>query len=161
MRGEDEATRLADQASVRAVIEKYMFALDRRDEAKLLEVFTEDADLSYHGGQMRMTGGAQFVEAGVRMVEQFNATSHNVHSFHATIDGDTAVADFIAIATLVDADKEQVVVRGIHYLDDLVRLSTGWCVRRRQHTPQWQYEVPTANVAFPQMSRMPETFRPT
>ena len=139
---------LLEQVVIRGVVEKYMFALDRLSEELLVDLFTEGAELSYLGGELAMTGGAEFYLAAKAAMRPFRATSHNVHSFLAVVDGDTATADFIAIATLFNETEQVVCVRGIHYLDSLVKQPTGWRIARRVHTPQWQYELPSAKLTL-------------
>lgn len=48
---------VTDKLAIKAVIEQYAYALDRRDVELMRSCFTSDADLSYLGGLRRYVGG--------------------------------------------------------------------------------------------------------
>ncbi len=132
--------RLLDEAGVREVIGKYFFALDRREFEILEHCFTEDAKGEYDGGKALYDGRPAILDA-MRPIEKFKSTSHVTSSMAITIDSQGAKADTYALAFLTLNDRPLVLVRGLQYLDRLVRSPQGWRICHRIHIPLWQYEI--------------------
>jgi hypothetical protein len=54
------------------------------------------------------------------------------------VRGDEADATSNAVVYGVRGEPPQMRVRGVRYLDLLVRTTDGWRIRRRTHRPQWE-----------------------
>lgn len=138
-----------DKLGIRAVIERYAYALDRRDIEMMRGCFTSDADLSYLGGLRHYVGGAAFAADLHANLAPFGITNHAVSSLRITVDGDLAQADMHLFATMPLKQEPKVLIRGVRVRDEYRRTSTGWLVSKRRHEPFLQYEVATSPVAFP------------
>ncbi len=139
--------RLLDEAAVREVIRNYFYGLDRRDFVILKDCFTEDAKGEYDAGKA-LYEGREAILGALRPIAQFKSTSHVTSSTAITIDGEHAKADTYAVAFLVLDGERRVLVRGLQYLDQLVRSPEGWRIRHRIHIPTWQYDVDSVPPAL-------------
>lgn len=138
-----------DHAAVREALEKYVYALDRRDASRLVDCFTDGAQISHHGGQTHYVGGREFASSALTALGQFAGMNHAISSVGIAISGDSAEADYYVIATLVKSSEPVAIIRGVHFSETLVRTRSGWRVDRREHTPKWQFELPTTRIEFP------------
>jgi hypothetical protein len=138
--------RVIDEAAVRQVIGNYFYAVDRRDFIMLKDCFTEDAKGEYDAGKVVYEGRDAILD-GLQGIVQFKSTSHVTSSMFISIDGEDAKADTFAVAFLVLEGIPRVLVRGLQYIDHLVRTRAGWRIGRRIHIPRWQYEVASVEPA--------------
>lgn len=138
-----------DKIAIKGVIDRYAYAMDRRDVELMRGCFTSDADLSYLSGLRRYAGGDAFADSLLANLEPFGAINHSVSSLHITVDGETAQADMHIFATMVVKADAKVLVRGVRVRDEYRRTDTGWLVSKRRHEPFLQYEVPSTAIAFP------------
>jgi len=144
--------KLLDQAAIRDVIGQYFYSLDRRDFAALTACFTSDAHGEYDGGKTIHVGREAIIEA-LRGITQFKFSNHMIGSMMIEVDGDRAKADTYGVAFLVIDDGEgkgRILVRGLRYLDGLVKRLEGWRISHRVHIPIWQYEAVSVPPAIPQ-----------
>lgn len=142
-----------DKFAIKAVIEQYAYALDRRDVELMRSCFTSDADLSYLGGLRHYVGGDAFADSLLANLEPFGTINHSVSSLHITVNGDKAEADMHIFATMELKETAKVLIRGVRVTDEYRRTDTGWLVSKRKHVPVLQYEVPTTPVAFPGIAK--------
>lgn len=138
-----------DKIAIKGVIERYAYAMDRRDVELMRSCFTSDADLSYLGGLRHYAGGDAFADSLIANLEPFGAINHSVSSLHITVDGDAAKADMHFFATMVVKAEAKVLIRGVGVTDEYKRTDSGWLISKRKHVPFLQYEVPTTTIAFP------------
>ncbi|MFC2001962.1 nuclear transport factor 2 family protein [Chloroflexota bacterium] len=141
---------LLDRSSIRDIIDRYFFALDRRDWDELSSCFTSDARWESSSDNVVITGNKAIVER-LHFVAKFSASSHMPSSQSIKISGDTAAADTFALVHLVfgPIDNGRIFVRGLRYLDEFVRTAEGWRIQHRRHIPIWQYvaeTVPTFTI---------------
>lgn len=106
-----------------------------------LRAFTTDATLSLFGGKqvLKVSDISDIVASG-KIVVPHEHTSHAPSNQVVTVTGDAATADTLVTCHLVGADG-RVQVRGLRYLNDLVRTADGWRISHRQHFVLWQYEA--------------------
>ncbi|KIW77309.1 hypothetical protein Z517_09755 [Fonsecaea pedrosoi CBS 271.37] len=157
-------TAAADEAAIRRLLDQYCHGLDRRNFELLRDVFTPDADLSYCGGLRRFVGGESMRDVIVDLNAAFGPVDHALSSLLITVDtdghGDTARAEYHIKATMLKADEPKIVIRVVDFRDELRRTPAGWRVSKRQHTPMFQYELPSTKIDFPGVGgveyRMPE-----
>ncbi|MCC6533375.1 MAG: nuclear transport factor 2 family protein [Burkholderiales bacterium] len=138
------------KAQVREVLESYFHALDAREEERLAACFTPDAVATHHSGsdsEFTLTGNAEIARYFVALMGTFDASNHNASNAVIRASGDSASADTFAIATVVAADRIR--VRGLRYLDELVRSAGRWRIARRTHIPLWQYETAPVKPHLP------------
>ena len=140
--------RLLDESAIRDLLMRYFYGVDRR-QMDPDSLFAEDVVLEMFGGAVKVQGLKAIKEGGLAgnraPARPFQISSHGPTSMRITVDGDTAEADTFIVACLVfqpqDGEKGRVLVRGIQYLDKLVRLPQGWRIRQRLHKPLWQFEA--------------------
>ena len=143
---------LLDQQRVRNVLERYLYAVDSRDEKALASCFTADAKAHYHKGYatevflQRNTEIAKFL---LDRTSVYSSTNHLTSNASITIDGDRANAITHAIAHVITSSDGRVLVRGLRYIDELVRAADGWSIQSRVHVPLWQYEAASVPPAIP------------
>ena len=144
------AASLMDKAAVREVLESYFHGLDAREESRLAACFTEDAVATHHKGsdsEFALTGGAAIASYFCRLMGAFTATNHTLGNSVIQVSGDKANADTFAIATVVIEGRVR--VRGIKYVDELVRTSRQWRICKRTHIQLWQYEADAVKPSLP------------
>ena len=144
---------LFDRMLIRERLELYMSALDRLDRELVIDCFTEDAELEYDVKPERYVGGAQFFEALSQVFARFSSTNHALSNSQVIVSGDTARVESRATAVLVDKESQRTSIRGVRYLDDLVRCGNDWKIRRRIHQPLWQYDVDGAACILPGLTK--------
>ena len=147
---------LKDKADIRETLERYWYGEDRCAPDIVASVFTVDARY----GKIRGRDGVQRVMSGGGLAA-YDSMQHCVGSSRIVVDGDTATADTMAIGFDVgeDRDGERVCfVRGLRYIDKLVRTTDGWEIAERSgyddvdfgHDTCWQFEAKTTELFQPQ-----------
>ncbi len=136
MLGMPDRARPTSSTSARRCM-RYWAGFDRGDRDLMLSAFTPDATLSLFGGERTMSvadlaAGGSAPQTAQRM--------HAPGSQVITVDGDRVTADTFVVSHLVP-DEGPILVRGLRYLEDLVRTDDGWRVRHLQHFQLWQYDV--------------------
>jgi ketosteroid isomerase-like protein len=117
---------------------RYWAGFDRGDLDLYLRAFTPDATLSLFGGSQVVA--INDASARGMLGGAFDHTCHTPASQVVVVTGDTATADSLVVAQLVPRDGP-ILVRGLRYLDELVRADGGWRIRHRQHFVLWQYDA--------------------
>lgn len=138
----------SDRLAVREVLERYTYAMDRRDKVLMRSCFTPDADLSYFGG-LRHFSGNEFADTFVSSLEAFGFIDHSISSLRITVDADVAAVDMHLCATMALKGAPTVLIRWVQVTDELVREQSGWKITKRRHVPFLQYESPTSAIDFP------------
>ena len=134
---------LADREAIRALVQGYAVAVDRKDWARVRACFTADAVCDYAWFRGDLDTVLAHIERGLA---QFQTTMHLLGNHLAEIAGDTATAETYAVchhrlqAPNGLADR----IVGMRYLDGLVRTPDGWRVRRRDVVVDWQRLDPVA-----------------
>jgi len=145
-----DAAALADRLCIRETLERYFHGLDSRDEDELAACFADDAVATHHKGsdtEFTLSGGREIARYFCTLMRKYAASHHTASNAVIRVAGDTASADTFATVHIVSG--EQMRVRGIRYLDDLVRKDGGWRIRGRTHIPLWQFEVPAVKPFLP------------
>ncbi len=146
---------LLDQSSIKDVVGRYFFSLDRRDWGVLSSCFTSDACWESSSDNVARMGIEAIIKK-LQDVARFSATSHMPSSQSIKVSGDNAAADTFALVHCVlgPVDHGQVFVRGLRYLDEFVRTAEGWRIKHRRHIPIWQYVADTVPAVFPPQQRV-------
>jgi hypothetical protein len=147
-----EITALQEQQRIRNVLERYLFAIDTRDEAAVASCFMADATAQYHKGfatEVFLKENRAIAKFLLDRTSVYSTTNHTTSNASITINGDRARAVTHAIAHVVVASPAKVLIRGLRYEDDLVRRPDGWFIRHRVHNPLWQYEADSIPPAIP------------
>jgi hypothetical protein len=133
-----------DRTAVREAMLRYATAIDRRDDALLAACFAEDVHCVLEGIDLR----------GVDDVVSFISTNlarppivgfaHMLNNIAVDIDGDRAHAETDALSYLITDAGEgaRLRLRGLRYVDELVRGDDGWLIRDHVHRPVWEHTFP-------------------
>jgi hypothetical protein len=144
------ALEFIEKAQVREVLENYFQGLDTRDETRLAACFTEDALAIHHSGsdtEFSLSGGAHIAHYFSTLMPKFLATTHACCNLVVQLNGDMASASTFAIAHVVDGPRVR--IRGLRYIDQLVRGSHAWRIQRRTHIQLWQCEADSVTPFLP------------
>lgn len=132
---------LADRVAIRALVDGYAAAADRRDAAAFGALFTPDATLV--GSQLRYEGADQIATIPAKL-DRYERTFHLVANHVVDLAGDTASGEtYCAAHHLHTVDGVQVDrVLHIRYLDDFVRTDDGWRISCRRLEVDWIEDRP-------------------
>lgn len=139
-------TEADDRREIVEVLNQYFFALDSRRRELMAPVFTSTATYEFASDDDR--NGPQpigsFLSTWLDGMVRFAHSSHSMSNVHVVVDGDRAESEIYAVVHLVDRHTEcgQVIIRGIHYRDQLLRTPDGWKIDRRRHRLLWLCVVP-------------------
>src|SRR5690606_5658403 len=114
----------------------------QRDFDGLAACFAPDATSVHHGGAQHFVGGAALAEALATTLATYRSTTHALANLTLNHHEGVVRARYMATVWLVPQWGETVVVRGVSYDDDIVRLDDrSWVIARRLHAQVWQYTV--------------------
>ena len=149
---------MLDRDAIRDTLARYFTGHDRGDPAWVDTAFTATARLYIDGIQVRGPGavppGERAEPRGVPM-NQLLATTHVMGQCEIRLDGDRARAETYAVAYLAlsgEKDRPRMLVRGLRYLDHLVRQGERWLIEERRHQLDWMFET-DATLALPRGQR--------
>ena len=143
----------ADRLALRALVDAYALAVDRRDIPGFLAVFTPDATLTTYepGGRQRgVRHGHDELCAVPPALERYERTLHLVSTHHVEPDGDD---EAVGVAYCeahhhrppdpsVGASSASDRVMFIRYEDRYARRGPGWLIRTRGVHVIWVEEHP-------------------
>ena len=134
-------TDLADRLAIQELVFLYSAIPDDRDYARVAVVFSQGARLVGPGFSLR---GRSAISQGMRAIERYSATMHNVHNHRATITGNTATGEVYCVANhLHEVDGVAWKLDwGIRYRDDYQRGEDGWRIKRRELRVIWEQDLP-------------------
>ena len=153
MTPDEQRQALEDRLDITDLIYRYARRLDAGEVDGVMSCFTDDAYASYNDGATILDGSAQLREFFEMVVERFRTFSVESPSMHimnnvmVALAGDHAEVASKALAYLLPSPDGQVTVRGLEYIDEVVRGSDGWKISRRMHKAQFQYQVDGQSVA--------------
>ncbi|UIF89915.1 nuclear transport factor 2 family protein [Cupriavidus sp. UYPR2.512] len=134
-------SELEHKQAIHALTCRYAQAVDRRDFARLAEVFSPDARLTGPGFRM---DGAQAIVDGMASLGQYSATQHHVHQQMVVLDGDTATGETYCVANhLYEQDGvPRKLDWGIRYQDRFERSQGQWRIAARELVVDWTQDLP-------------------
>ena len=144
----DALQELLDRERIRALASDYAFAVDRRDYARLRELFLPDARLAIYAGEpapeaLRFEArGRDAIEAALRGIERYAVTSHQLGGQSVALEGERARAETRCRAShlfLRDGVRTSLEM-AIRYQDLLVRSGDGWRFAERALAVDWESE---------------------
>jgi len=133
---------------------RYADGVRRGSAEAMAACFSDDASIEYgHGGTWH--GREQILDYFSRALDRAardtplslddrRASTPVVSNLRIELDGDAARCEstVLAIHAGSSGEGESVVVRGTRNVDDVVRTTAGWRIRRRVHSTDWQFAVP-------------------
>ena len=124
---------ISDRLEIQDLMVRYSYAIDNRDWDALDDVFTPDAHIDYSvfGGSVgNLEETKKFLGEAMPM---FTTLQHMVSGTTIEFDGDTASTKTQCHnpMTMGDAEKPDLMVCGLWYVDKLVRTDAGWRIKER------------------------------
>jgi SnoaL-like protein len=124
---------ISDRLEIQDLMVRYSYAIDNRDWDALDDVFTPDAHIDYSvfGGSVgNLAETKAFLAEAMPM---FTTLQHMVSGTTIAFHGDTADAKTQCHnpMTMGDAEKPDLMVCGLWYVDKLVRTADGWRIKER------------------------------
>jgi len=135
-------TDIEAKDAIHALACRYAQAVDRREFARLLSLFTPDALLTGPGFSL---DGAAAIAEGMSALGRYSATQHHVHHQLVDVDGDSASGETYCIANHVYADEAGVPRKldwGVRYHDRYVRHDGQWRIAARTLVVDWTQDLP-------------------
>jgi uncharacterized protein (TIGR02246 family) len=132
---------LEDRLALQDLAARYARAVDRRDYAAFVALFTADGVLCGPGYTMKAHAE---IEKGIRLIEQYEATQHCVHQQLVDVRGGNATGETYCVARHVytkDGVKRKLDM-GVRYQDDYRRELGSWRIARRQLVLDWTQDLP-------------------
>jgi hypothetical protein len=109
--------------------------------------FDPETNTVSSGAQVSGSGANGFAAAlsAINVPSAPIASNHCMSQCVIELDGDTARSETSVNSYLViDGEPRRILVRGIRYLDKLVRLDTGWRIAKRLPSHDWMFEADAA-----------------
>jgi hypothetical protein len=142
--------RATDLVEIRALAERYFYALDTRQLDLLSGCFAPGATMTLEGVTKRFDD-LDLVPEAFRGITAFRSTRHLLTSQHVDFEDQRAAAHALAVAIVVGSDGAAH-IRGISYRDRLVQTADGWRISHREHDAEWQIDAPIVPPALAQAS---------
>ena len=135
------ATSLEDRLALQELSARYARAVDRRDYAAFVTLFTSDGVLCGPGYSLKAHGE---IEQGIRLIAQYEATQHCVHNQLVEVSGDVARGETYCVArhTYAREGVKRKLDMGIRYQDDYRREGGAWRFVRRELVIDWTQDLP-------------------
>lgn len=140
----------ADQLALRALVDRYAIAIDRRDVAALEALFVPDGGIDVHvAGREEPVArlrGPEGLRALVDGVAVYADTLHLVGNFAVTVEADRATAVTYCVAHHLVADVEEPYDERllVVYDDRFTRTTDGWRFTLRVIRRRWTERIPGA-----------------
>jgi hypothetical protein len=148
--------RLEDRAELSDLVLRYFVAADDDDMARLGATFAEDAEFVIGGGFSGGTDRASIVRFIEEDRKNMGVTVHTQNYTLLTFTDDDHASGVVG-AHLELARGGTTVYGAVRYLDDYVRTSEGWKIKRREmatiHVGPW--EDVTTSLTADKRSRWP------
>jgi hypothetical protein len=125
-----------DAEAVRRLARSYALGVDRRDEALVQSLFTDDAVVAGSLGQAPAT---EYVPKLIAGASAYAATQHNITNQYVARVGDDLVVHSYAVALHFGADERGAgdLAMGVVYRDRAIRVDGGWLVSHRFTVVLW------------------------
>lgn len=143
------SSELADRLALSDLVAQYAIAVDRRDDAALAALFTEDAELIQPAGLVRrgrsatLTGNTNIAQGVLEAVAHLHSTRHVVHQQIVDRAGGTARGEVYGDAHHVYAAENghRDYVVAIRYQDEYRNTEGAWRIARRELSVDLTYDV--------------------
>ncbi|MEI9928468.1 MAG: nuclear transport factor 2 family protein [Sphingomonas sp.] len=132
---------LGDRIEIGEIPHHYGRAVDARDQAAVLSLFTSEAFID--GSRRALPARDYYRELMVGLARYYAVTMHSMHNQIVALDSDRGVVETYAVArhwtpesraTSTAAD----LTLGVNYRDEVRRTAEGWRIAARKVTPLWR-----------------------
>ncbi|MFD7841799.1 nuclear transport factor 2 family protein [Nocardia sp. NPDC059764] len=133
---------LPDRLALRELTERYAAHADRRRDAAIAELFTEDGTLVIDWGSGRpatTVRGRAEIEAAMKPLDRYRVTQHLIANQLLDFDGEAVCGETYCTASHVydDATGPRIFVMNIRYADTFARDGERWLFRERRLHVDW------------------------
>jgi ketosteroid isomerase-like protein len=142
----DQRTALEDRALIRETLLRYAAAVDRKDWELMSTCFTEDCDGVWNGVELHGTQAiVDYINQAAAKFVVLNS-AHMFTNIYVELDdgGDSAKVETYGFSCLT-GDREGEVflrMRGLRYLDVVVRRDGDWKIKHRKLIADWEKQSP-------------------
>ena len=138
---------LSDRLEIQDLVYRYSDLVDRREVAKLRQVFTEDVHVDYSafGGSVGDLEETLAFLQGALTEELFPNTQHLNANIQVELNGDSAsgrVMCFNPMEMNLPEGGTQTFMLGLWYIDEYRRTEDGWRICRREEEKSWVFNAP-------------------
>ena len=133
---QDAVARLVDERAVKDVMLRYARGVDDRDWERVRSCFAPDAFIA---GTGHSGVRDEYLEQLFVGVARFGVTMHTIGNQVVEVDGDSARTETDLVARhFGDAEgRDEQLVLGVRYHDQLRRDGSGWLITRRDVRRLW------------------------
>jgi hypothetical protein len=136
----DDGIAPADLEAVRRLCRTYALGIDRRDEALVQSLFTDDAVVA---GSLGQSSARTYVPKLIAGASEYAATQHNITNQYvarAVDDPADLVVVSYAVAIHLGADERGAgdLTMGVEYRDRACRSHGGWLISHRNTIALWR-----------------------
>jgi hypothetical protein len=136
----DDGISPADLEAVRRLARTYALGVDRRDEALVQSLFTDDAVVA---GSLGQSSAQEYVPRLIAGASEYAATQHNITNQYvarAADDPDALVVVSYAVAIHLGADDDGTgdLTMGVEYRDRARLGNDGWLISHRNTVALWR-----------------------
>jgi SnoaL-like domain len=137
--------QLADQLSIRELVDAYAYCADRRDATGQMALFTEDTDFLVYMDSRHSVWPTQHLRGRAALAPVFDELNAYVTTMHfngqstVVLDGDHAsgVTYCLAHHVKVAGSARSLMVAAIRYLDSFVKRDGTWFFSQRKLMVDW------------------------
>ena len=136
----DDGIPSVDTQAVRRLARTYALGVDRRDEALVQSLFTDDAVVA---GSLGQAPAREYVPKLIAGASAYAATQHNITNQYVARAGDDLIVHSYAVALHFGADTDRAdggtgdLAMGVVYRDRATRVDGGWLISHRHTTVLW------------------------
>ncbi|MGE2835720.1 nuclear transport factor 2 family protein [Mycobacterium sp. SMC-4] len=137
-----DASRIADELEIRALLSRYARAVDTKDWELYRSVFTDDAHVDYSSAGIPPGSRDEIADLFSAAFEAIPWTMHYITNIEADIDGDTASVRAMFYNPMQLPGMAEQSSCGGYYFHDLVRTADGWRSRHLREDNVWFVNKP-------------------
>src|SRR3954452_18261220 len=132
----DDGISPVDAEAVRRLARTYALGVDRRDEALVQSLFTDDAVVA---GSLGQSPATEYVPKLIAGASRYAATQHNITNQYVVRADDDLVVHSYAVALHLGADERGTgdLAMGVVYRDRATRVDGRWLISHRHTVVLW------------------------
>lgn len=139
---DDVLHNIIDRQAISDTVLRYATGIDMRDWEAYRSCFTDEVEIdfsSWSGGEPQVMRADDWTAAVCAGLSGFQATQHISSNHVIDVDGDeaTCVSYMQAQHYLPNDEGDNTLTLGGYYTNTLVRIASGWRIRRCQLTVTW------------------------
>ena len=139
---------ISDRMEIQDLLYQYADAIDSRRFDELNDVFADDAHIDYSAFGGSVGNREETIAFLKKAMPMFVNTQHSNANVQIRVEGDNGTGRVMCFNPQEIPLPEgqgggtQVFMLGLWYVDEYVRTSAGWRIRRRHEEKSWVFNVP-------------------